>query len=394
MSLRRIINATGVILHTGAGRAPLGKTVVARAAALLEGYADLEVDLASGERGLRDALVAAELRALTGAEDALVANNNAAAVLLALRALGGGKPAAASRGQLVEIGGSFRLPDVMGAGGVSLIPVGTANVTRLEDFRRALDGGAALVVLAHRSNFYFQGRYAEPPVDDVVELAAAFGRPVLYDLGSGLLSASLYPDVVPSEEPCVDGLVAAGVDIVCFSGDKLLGGPQAGIAVGKAAAVAAMRRDALARAVRAGKETYALLGAVLGIYAEGGERLDEVPVYRLLTRRRDELEALAGEIRRLWERASVPGLEVTVAEDESLVGGGSLPYLRLATTVVVLRHERLSPHALGAALRRLEPPVLARATGDAVHLDTRSILEDDLPLLARAASGLKAELGL
>lgn len=388
--IKRIINATGVILHTGAGRAPLGAALLARAARILEGYSNLEVDLESGERGQRNVLVAAPLRELTGAEDALVVNNNAAAVLLALHALGNGRPAAASRGQLVEIGGAFRLPAVMASGGVELVAVGTVNVTRVEDFRRALAAGASLVVLAHRSNFYFRGRYEEPRPDEVVALAAEYEKPVLYDLGSGLLSRSLYPEMVSPDEPSVEDLLDAGVDVVCFSADKLLGGPQAGVAVGKAAAIRELLRDSLYRAVRVGKETYALLGATLEAYLEGGAALGEIPTYRLLTRSREELAELAAAAAGYFQSADVPGLEVRTAEAESYAGGGTLPYVRLPTAVVALRHDRLSPHALSAALRRLEPPVVARATGDAVFVDARSLLEDDMPLLEQAAKGLSA----
>lgn len=391
--IKRIINATGVILHTGAGRAPWGAAVLGRAAHIVEGYSNLEVDLESGERGHRDMSVAAPLRELTGAEDALVVNNNAAAVLLALRALGDGRPAAASRGQLVEIGGAFRLPAVMASGGVDLMPVGTVNVTRVEDFRRALDGGASLVVLAHRSNFYFRGRYEEPRPDEVVALAAEYGKPVLYDLGSGLLSRSLYPELVSADEPSVESLLDAGVDVVCFSGDKLLGGPQAGIAVGNAAAVRELRQDSLYRAVRAGKETYALLGAVLEAYLQGEAALEEIPTHRLLKRSLGELKELAVVAAGHFRDARVAGLEVRTAEAESYVGGGTLPYVRLPTAVVALRHERLSPHALSGALRQLEPPVLARATGDAVFVDMRSLLDSDLALLERAAKGLSAVAG-
>ncbi|UCH77668.1 MAG: L-seryl-tRNA(Sec) selenium transferase [Candidatus Coatesbacteria bacterium] len=393
MLLRRIVNATGVVLHTGAGRAPFGPAVVDRLRELLEGYTNLEVDLDSGERGQRNALIAGPLRELTGAEEALVVNNNAGAVLLALRALGEGRPAAASRGQLVEIGGAFRLPNVMAAGGVELRPVGTVNVTRLADFRRALDDGASLIVLAHRSNFYFRGRYEEPRPEEVVELAASYGRPVLYDLGSGLLRTSLYPDLVSAEEPSVENLLDAGVDVVCFSGDKLLGGPQAGIVVGKAAAVGKMRGDSLYRALRVGKETYALLAAVLECYLGEEEALAAVPVYRLLKRSEAELDALAGEVATYFTGAGVAGLEVATERATSYVGGGTLPYVQLPTAAVALRHARLSPHALSAALRRLTPPVLARATGEAVLVDVRSVLEEDLPALRQAAAALAAEVG-
>lgn len=391
MLIKRVINATGVILHTGAGRAPFGPAVLARVSQILEGYCNLEVDLESGERGQRDTLVAAPLRELTGAEDALTVNNNAGAVLLALHALGRGRPAAASRGQLVEIGGAFRLPDVMASGGVELMPVGTANVTRLDDFRRALDAGASLVVLAHRSNFYYRGRFDEPRADEVVALAAAYDRPVLYDLGSGLLSTSLYPDLVSPDEPSVENLLDAGVDVVCFSADKLLGGPQAGVAVGKAGAVGELRRDGLYRALRVGKETYALLGAVLETYL-GGDGLEEVPTYRLLTRSAEDLERMADAAAGFFRKAGAAELEISTARAESYVGGGTLPYVRLPTSVVVLRHGGLSPHALSGALRRLEPPVLARAAGDAVYVDMRSVPEDDLPPLERALEALAAEL--
>ena len=390
--MRRLVNATGVILHTGAGRAPFGAALLERAGRILEGYSNLEVDLESGERGRRETLVVEPFRALTAAEDALVVNNNAGAVLLALHALGGGRPAAASRGQLVEIGGAFRLPEVMASGGVELLPVGTVNVTRLEDFRRALDAGASLVVLAHRSNFYFRGRYEDPRPDEVVALAAEYGKRVLYDLGSGLLSASLYAEFASADEPSLENLLDAGVDVVTFSGDKLLGGPQAGVVVGKAGALEELRRDGLYRALRVGKETYALLAAVLEAYLEGDGALEDIPTYRLLKRSRDDLERLAAVVADYFREAEVAGLDVSIAEAESYAGGGTLPYVRLPTAVVALRHERIRPHALSAALRRLEPPVLARATGDAVFVDMRSVLEDDLPLFKNAARGLSAQL--
>jgi L-seryl-tRNA(Ser) seleniumtransferase len=329
------------------------------------------------------------LRELTGAEDALAVNNNAGAVLLALHALGRGRPAAASRGQLVEIGGSFRLPDVMASGGVELMPVGTVNVTRLDDFRRALDAGASLVVLAHRSNFYYQGRFEEPSAHEVVALAASYGKPVLYDLGSGLLSTSLYPGLVSPKEPSVENLLDAGVDVVCFSGDKLLGGPQAGIAVGKAAAINELRGDGLYRAVRVGKETFALLSAVLGSYLDGTP--EDIPTYRLLRRSRDDLYRMAEEAASFFRKPGALGLEISIEESESYVGGGTLPYARLPTAVLALRHGNLSPHALSRVLRRLEPPVLARATGDAVYVDMRSVLDDDLPMLERALACLPRE---
>jgi len=370
----------------------LGDALLTRAAELLAGYSNLEVDLASGARGRRDALLAPLLRELTGAEDATVVNNNAAAVLLALRALADGGAAAVARSQLVEIGGAFRLPEVIAAGGVRLMAVGTVNRVRREDYEEALAAGAGVVVLAHRSNFYFVGEYYEPPLADVVAAARAAGKPVLYDLGSGLLNGELYAGVIPATEPTVTAALAAGVDVVTFSGDKLLGGPQAGVAVGKAAAVDRMRREAMYRSLRVGKETYALLTATLEAYRAGGRGLEKIPTYRLLKRDAAAVRRLAEEVLSQVRRAAAPGLGCDLEEDESFVGGGTLPALRLPTTVVALRHERLAPHAVSAALRRLEPPVLARATGDAVQLDPRSLLEDDVPALARALGGLGAAL--
>lgn len=388
MTMRRIINATGVILHTNAGRAPFGDAVLARAREMLAGYSNLELDVESGERGRREVLIAPLLKQITGAEDALVVNNNAAAVLLALRALGAGRPAAASRGELVEIGGSFRLPDVMAAGGVTLMSVGTVNVTRGEDYKQALAAGAALVVLAHRSNFYFAGPHEDPAVEDVVAAARAAGVPVIYDLGSGLLNGEIYKGIIPAEEPNVADLLAAGADLVTFSGDKLIGGPQAGIVVGTAAAVGRLRKDQLYRALRVGKETFALLTATLEAYRRGGDALAAIPVYRLLKRGSDGLKAMAEEIKTWIDAGGVPGLSATVEADESLVGGGTLPYLKLAGWVAAVRHDRLTPHAMRAAFRRLEPPVLARASRDAVRLDPRSLLDDDRPLLQAACAQL------
>jgi L-seryl-tRNA(Ser) seleniumtransferase len=280
----------------------------------------------------------------------------------------------------------------MAAGGVELRAVGTVNVTRGDDFRRALDGGAALVVLAHRSNFYFVGRHEEPRPDEVVALAAEYDAPVLYDLGSGLLSTALYPELVAADEPSVENLWDAGVDVVCFSGDKLLGGPQAGVAVGKAEAITRMLQDHLYRALRLGKETYAILGAVLEFYLAGEEGAENIPTYRLLRRLPARLRELAAEAALYFAGAGVAGLEASVVEGEAYVGGGTLPYVTLPTAAVALRRAGTSPHALSAALRRLEPPVLARAMGDAVLVDMRSVLDDELPLLERAVAGLAAAL--
>ncbi|MCP4230606.1 MAG: L-seryl-tRNA(Sec) selenium transferase [bacterium] len=380
-TLKRVVNCTGVVLHTNLGRAPLGADILERAAEIIAGYTNLEFTLETGKRGHRDALITDLLRETTGAEAAVVVNNNAAAVMLVLRTFARGRSAAVSRGQLIEIGGSFRLPDVMEAGGVELDAVGSVNRCRADDFRTALDEGAAMILLAHKSNFTFTGEYEEPEFHELAKLAAEYGIPLAIDLGSGILDHSYFPNLDLGSELTVRQLLGEGVEIVTFSGDKLLGGPQAGIIVGSEKWVNVLKKDQMLRALRAGKETYALLSVVLGCFARGGEALNEIPTYRLLNRTADECRAIAKKLQKAWQGKLPDGAELDIADDVSLAGGGTLPGLRIPTTVLKLRIPGYKPAQLSTALRGLDPPVIVRSSGEYTVFDPRALLDDDIGLL-------------
>ena len=314
-SLVRVINASGVILHTNLGRAPLSQYTIETIRQAAISYSNLEFDLESGRRGSRTVHARDLLCRITGAEDALVVNNNAGAVLLALSALAKRRAVVISRSQLVEIGGGFRIPDVMKQSGARLVEVGTTNRTRLDDYKEALEQGAALVMRAHTSNFKLIGFTHQPDLAELVELAHQYGVPFLDDLGSGcLLDTSIYG---LSHEPMVQESLSAGVDLVCFSGDKLLGGPQAGIILGKADLVAKLKRHPLARAIRADKLCLSGLTATLQHYLKGDAE-QSIPVWRMIAARPEEIRARAEN----WQRRLGAG-EVLPAQ--STVGGGSLP---------------------------------------------------------------------
>ncbi|MBE3589681.1 MAG: L-seryl-tRNA(Sec) selenium transferase [Firmicutes bacterium] len=384
--LRRVINATGVVLHTNLGRAPLPAAALESAAGL-SGYWSLEFDLVSGERGDRSELVADLLRALTGAEEALVVNNNAAAVLLLLSALAAGREVVVSRGELVEIGGSFRVPEVMAASGAVLREVGTTNRTYAQDYERALTAATAALLKVHRSNFALMGFTHEATLEELVALARPRGLRVLFDLGSGALA----PEFVPGlpEEPTVSEALGAGVDAVTFSGDKLLGGPQCGIIAGRADVVRACARHPLYRALRVDKVTLAMLAATLRACLHPDRARAEIPALWMLARPAEELarraEALAGRLR----AALGPAADVATQPGASLAGGGSAPARELATTLV-----RVRPAGLGAAeaarrLRRAEPPVVARVAGEALLVDPRTLdPAEEEPLVRAFAAAL------
>jgi len=375
--LQRVINATGVVLHTGLGRAPYGEVLLKRLYVLLAGYSNLEFRLGDGTRGKRDELIVEPLKRLTGAEDALVCNNNAAAVVLALRTFAAGGAAAVSRQQLIEIGGSFRLPEVMRAGGVELMPVGHVNRCTAADYEPALEAGAAMVLMAHRSNFAFRGEYIEPDVSEVSAVARRYGRPVIFDLGSGLLDPALYPNLDLEAEPSARALLASGVDVVTFSGDKLLGGPQAGVVCGRAEWVAKMKADQFLRAFRVGKETYAFLTAVLERYAKGGDAMADIPAWRMLNEVADELKPKTERLADVLSRG-LPDAEVTVESGESLPGGGALPGLRLPTYLVEVSVDGVAPNRLAKIFRECDPPVVGRAEGDGFYLDVRTVFDEDI----------------
>jgi L-seryl-tRNA(Ser) seleniumtransferase len=368
--LRSVLNASGVVIHTNLGRAPLSSAALRAANEAAAGYSNLEYDLVAGERGSRHALVTDLLRRLTGAEDALVTNNNAASVLLILSALAQGREAVISRGQLVEIGGGFRIPDVMRQSGVSLVEVGTTNRTYAADFEAAITERTALLLRVHASNFLQIGFTHQPSLEELVEVGRRHDLLVVDDLGSGsLLDTSRFG---LASEPMVQSSVSAGTALVAFSGDKLLGGPQAGIIVGNASSVANLRRHPLMRAIRPDKLTLAALGATLVHYV-GGEAETAVPVWRMISASAESLEARA--------RALAVQLDGSAAETRSAIGGGSLPGQTQTSWAVALGKAQ-SPDGLAAALRRSDPPVISRIEDERVLLDLRAILPEQDAILA------------
>jgi L-seryl-tRNA(Ser) seleniumtransferase len=370
--LRRVINATGVIVHTNLGRAPLAaaaREAVARAA---EGYSNLEWDAATGARGSRHTHIAGLVRELTGAQDAIAVNNCAGATLLAAAALAGpGREVIVSRGQLVEIGGGFRVPDVIAQAGARLVEVGTTNRTRREDYERALAAGGdrvGAILRAHPSNFRQLGFVQEVEIEELCEL----GVPVIDDVGSGVLADDL---ALLAEEPAVRRSVAAGAALVCFSGDKLLGGPQAGILAGRQEAVAAARAHPLARALRLDKLGLAALEATLRLYLDPDRARREIPVLAMLDADVGELTARAGRL------AAAIGDGAMVEESVAKVGGGALPLLELPGPVVVLSGDA---EALATRLRAHDPPVAGRIERDRLLLDPRTLADDEIAIVASA----------
>lgn len=384
--LRRVINATGIVLHTGLGRAPLSEAALAAVVEEAGRYCNLELDLASGERGDRHVHAAALLRELTGAEDALVVNNNAAATFLALNSLSSGREVIVSRGQLVEIGGSYRMPDIMAAAGCRLREVGTTNRTHVRDYERAITPDTAAILHVHTSNYRIQGFATAPPVAELVSLVRGRSQAgnakllVLDDLGSGLLDQpAVYGARSAPEwdEPSVRESVAAGADLTFFSGDKLLGGPQAGILVGRSDVLARLRGNPLMRTYRPDKLTLAALEATLRLYRDPQTAIDRIPTLRLLLREVAEIRAMAERLAREI-RAVLSDAEIEVVDDRSFAGGGSLPTLELPTVVVRVRPPRESVDDLARRLRVSNPAVVARISADAVVLDCRTISDSEI----------------
>lgn len=366
-SLVRVVNATGVVVHTNLGRAPLSREAAERVAALASSNSNLEYDLETGERGQREVHTETRLRTLLQAEATAVVNNGAAAVLLAVNTFAEGREVLVSRGELVEIGGSFRIPEILGKAGARLREVGTTNKTRLADYRAALSPATGMVLRVHRSNFDVVGFTEETGREELAALAREAGLPFVEDLGSGLLAA---PQPRLAAEPTVGAALAAGVDVVCFSGDKLLGGPQAGVLAGREPRVAALRRNPLYRALRVDKMTLAALDVVLSDH-DSGRAAERIPVLRMLAlgdaALRERASALAAEL------AAVASLTVETVPGESAVGGGAAPTLVLPTTLVAVAHRQLGPDALAAALRRAPVPIVVRILEGRVVLDPRTI---------------------
>ncbi len=386
-----VVNAAGVVLHTNLGRAPLAPEAVA-AMARAAGYCNLEYDLAAGRRGHRHACVEGLLGELTGAEAALVVNNNAAAVLLALAAVARGRQVVVSRGELVEIGGSFRIPEVMAQSGAVLREVGTTNKTHRADYEAALGPETAALLKVHTSNYRVLGFTAEVGLAELVALGRSRGVPVLVDLGSGCLVD--LPRLGLEGEPTVPEAVAAGADLVTFSGDKLLGGPQAGILVGRREAVAACARHPLMRALRPDKVTLAALEATLALYRDPEGALRRVPTLALLGRDPRELRGEAEGLAEALRAALGAAATVAVAADVSEVGGGALPLARLPTWVVEVRRAGGGASRLEARLRAHCPPVVARLRDDALVFDPRTLAPGQARVVVEAlASAFAAEDG-
>jgi L-seryl-tRNA(Ser) seleniumtransferase len=369
--LRRVVNATGVGLHTNLGRAVLPAAAVAALVDAARGAVALEMDLASGRRGDRDALLADDLCALTGAEAALVVNNNAAAVLLALAALAAGREVVVSRGELVEIGGSFRMPEVMAASGARLHEVGTTNRTHAADYRNAIGPDTALLMKVHTSNFRVIGFTAAVDLAELAAIARAAQVPVLDDLGSGAL-VDLTRFGLPAE-PLVSQRVAAGADLVTFSGDKLLGGPQAGIVVGRSELVATLARHPLRRALRPDKLTIAALGATLRLYRDAPDLVTALPTLRWLTRPVTELEAVGRAAVAPLTTALGSGHRVELVEADAEVGSGAAPARPIPSRALAVTHPEHGPDAIAARFRAADPPVLGRIHEGRFLLDLRGI---------------------
>jgi len=388
-SLQPVINATGVVIHTNLGRAPLAEAAIDHVAAVARGYASLEYDLARGTRGRRDVHADALLCRVTGAESAVVVNNNAAATMILLAAVATGREVIVSRGELVEIGGGFRVPEVMAQSGAVLREVGTTNKTRAADYAAAINDRTALILRVHPSNFRIDGFTERPQLTELVTLGKKFNVAVAEDLGSGYLRCQApdgaMPDAIERTESAVADSIVAGIDACCFSGDKLLGGPQAGIIVGRATIVDRVRRHPLMRALRVDKMTYAALEATLAEYV-AGRAPATVPVQRMLTMTADEIrvraEALATAIGR------TRGWRATIVEGASAIGGGSAPGVQLPTWLVAIVKDGTSANALEERLRRLTPPVVARIERDMVVLDLRTVMPPQDRLVAAIIQAL------
>lgn len=370
-SLRTVINATGVILHTNLGRAPLSQAAVQAMAAVSDGYCNLEFDLDSGTRGSRYVHLVDTLTGLSGAEDALAVNNNAAAIYLTLSTLAADKEVIVSRGEAVEIGGGFRVPDVLAQSGARLIEVGTTNRTYVEDYMRAVTPATAAILRVHASNFQVVGFTHEPALDALVQAAQKHDIPVIYDLGSGSIL-----DTAPyglQREPTVQETVAAGCAAVTFSGDKLLGGPQAGLIVGRRHHIAAMKRHPLARALRLDKTTIAGLQATLDHYHKQ-EAVVAIPVWQMIAAEPGRLKRRARAWQRAAETSQGQSLTAAVVPGKSAIGGGALPGELLPTWVLRLSWHAHSPDEAARQYRTGNPPLVVRIEDDAVVLDPRTVL--------------------
>ncbi|HHY39910.1 MAG TPA: L-seryl-tRNA(Sec) selenium transferase [Syntrophaceticus sp.] len=380
-SLRPVINATGVVLHTNLGRAPLSDAACEAVLKVARGYCNLEIDLDTGNRGERYSHVEELLCRLTGAEAALVVNNNAGAVLLALHSLAQGKEVIVSRGELVEIGGSFRVPEIMAQSGAILREVGTTNRTHPRDYERAISPETALILKVHPSNFRVVGFTREVERQELVAIGQKYQLPVMEDLGSGVLVDLQRFGL--DKEPPVQETLQAGVDLVTISGDKLLGGPQAGIVLGRKELLQLMKGNPLLRALRVDKMTLAALEATLRAYLENNAE-KTIPVLRMLSLKKEELYRRASELKEMLCKALSKDCTIELKEGVSRTGGGALPVTDLPTTLVALSHPGISPSTIAERLRQGDPPVVVRLQDDEVLIDPRTLFPGDEKLLIEA----------
>jgi len=386
-SLLPVINATGIVLHTNLGRAVLSERAVKNVIDVSRGYSNLEYDLDAGKRGKRHSHTTRILKQLTGAEDALIVNNNAAAVFLSLTTIAKDREVIVSRGELVEIGGSFRVPDVMAASGATLREIGTTNKTHLHDYRNALNEKTGLILKVHQSNYKITGFTEDVSIEHLTALGKEHGIPVMYDLGSGCL-VDLKPYGI-HEEPAVQEIMQSGADLVTFSGDKLLGGPQGGIIVGRQDLVERIRKNPLARAVRVDKMTIAAFEATLMDYLDPEKALQNIPVLRMLFQALETIKSRAKKIAAQLRRQSAAtdiALNIAVVRDSSKAGGGSLPEAEFDTYAVSIDPKHITVNELETRLRTGSLPIIARIKDNALLLDARTIQDQDIKELIRLVS--------
>ncbi|MBN2124161.1 MAG: L-seryl-tRNA(Sec) selenium transferase [Deltaproteobacteria bacterium] len=385
-SLRPVINATGIIVHTNLGRSLLAERVIRRFRSVSTGYSNLEYDLERGVRGSRYVHVEDILKEITSAEAAMVVNNNAAAVLIALETLARGREVVVSRGQLVEIGGSFRIPDVMKKSGARLVEVGTTNKTHLRDYEEVIGPETGLLLKVHQSNFQIVGFTEDVDTRQLVALGRKYGVPIMEDLGSGcLVDFSRYGLV---KEPTVQEVISEGVDLVTFSGDKLLGGPQAGIILGRKHLMEAVKKNPLNRAVRIDKLTLLALEETLNAYRDEKTAMREIPTLKMICQTYRQMASRAQRLVEMIGRRESRNFRIELSDGDSKVGGGALPLFVLSTRLLCLEPGALSAHQMEEWLRRREPPIIVRVEKDRVLLDVRTIQDRELKEVAAALQSL------
>jgi len=388
-TLKPVINATGIVLHTNLGRAPLGKKVLEDISPVIMGYSNLEFDLETGKRGHRNSHIKELIKTVTNADDAVVVNNNAAAMVLSLKTLAEGKEVIVSRGELVEIGGAFRIPDILDTSGAKMVEVGTTNRTRIRDYENAITDNTKILLKTHQSNYFIGGFTEEASLEELSGLAMKYNLILLYDIGSGLLRK---PDNLPlKDEPDVKSSLAAGADLVCFSGDKLLGGPQAGIIVGKSEFVSQIAKAPLMRALRVDKLTIAALASVMTSYLQDETLMQNLPIFAMLSRTKDELRRLA---RKLSKAIRKMGLVTEITESEAQCGGGTLPHLRIKSFAVKINFsenpDKNYAQKIFYSLLKIDTPILGILREGNLCFDVLSIFEEDINYIAETVSRIKA----